>query len=65
MILRPILIPAYVTNTNIIINIPATAQTAATDPNVPSIIKVVTDHGTATYSFTLYLPPPVNKLYCT
>ena len=50
--------PAYVTNTNIIINIPATAQTAATDPNVPSVIKVVTDHGTATYSFTLYLPPP-------
>ncbi len=51
--------PAYATNTNIIITIPSTAQTAATDPNVPSIIKVVTDHGTATYSFTLYLPPPV------
>ena len=51
--------PAYATNTDIIINIPATAQTAATDPNVPSVIKVVTDHGTATYSFTLYLPPPV------
>ncbi len=51
--------PAYATNTNIIVNIPATAQTAATDPNVPSIIKVVTDHGTATYAFTLYLPPPV------
>ncbi len=55
--------PAYATNTNIIINIPATAQTAATDPNVPSVIKVVTDHGTATYSFTLYLPPPCNKLH--
>ena len=42
--------PVYVTSTNIIVTIPATAQTAATDPNVPSIIKVVTNHGTATYS---------------
>ncbi|MEO8416441.1 MAG: glycan-binding surface protein [Ginsengibacter sp.] len=50
--------PTYATNTNIIISIPATAQTAATDPNVPSIIKVVTSHGTAQYSFKLYLPPP-------
>lgn len=51
--------PSYATNTNIIVNIPATAQTAATNPSVPNIIKVVTDHGTATYAFTLYLPPPV------
>ncbi|MEO8109418.1 MAG: glycan-binding surface protein [Ginsengibacter sp.] len=51
--------PAYATSNNIIINIPASAQTAATDPNVPSIIKVVTSHGEATYSFKLYLPPPV------
>jgi hypothetical protein len=51
--------PSYATNTNIIINIPASAQTAATNPTVPSIIKVVTSHGTATYSFRLYLPPPV------
>ncbi|HET7118885.1 MAG TPA: glycan-binding surface protein [Hanamia sp.] len=50
--------PVYATNSNIIINIPATAQTAATDPNVPNTIKVVTNHGTATYSFKLYLDPP-------
>ncbi|MEO7119784.1 MAG: glycan-binding surface protein [Ginsengibacter sp.] len=50
--------PTYATNTSIIISIPATAQTAATDPKVPSIIKVVTNHGTATYSFKLYLDPP-------
>lgn len=50
--------PVYATSTNIIITIPATAQTAATDPKVPSTIKVVTNHGTATYSFQLYLPPP-------
>lgn len=50
--------PAYATNTNVIVYIPATAQTAATDPNVPSLIKLVTDHGTAMYNFKLYLPPP-------
>jgi hypothetical protein len=51
--------PAYATNTNIIIRIPAGAQTAAANSNVPNTIKVVTNHGTATYTFTLYLPPPV------
>jgi hypothetical protein len=50
--------PVYNTRNNIIVTIPATCQTAATNPNVPSIIKVVTNHGTATYSFKLYLPPP-------
>ena len=50
--------PSYATNNNIIVRIPATAQTAAANPKVPSTIKVVTNHGTATYTFTLYLPPP-------
>jgi hypothetical protein len=50
--------PSYATSTNVIINIPSTAQTVATDPNVPSTIRLVTDHGTATYSFSLYLQPP-------
>lgn len=48
----------YATNTNIIVTIPGSAQTAATNPKVSNIIKVVTDHGTVTYAFTLYLPPP-------
>jgi hypothetical protein len=51
--------PAYATSTNIIVTIPATAQTAATDPSVPSIIKIVTNHGTVSYPFTLVLPKPV------
>jgi xyloglucan-binding protein len=51
--------PVYVTSTDIIVTIPSSAQTAATNPNVPSIIKLVTNHGTATFSFKLYLPPPV------
>ena len=50
--------PVYATNTNIIITIPSTAQTIATDPKVPNIIKVVTSHGTATYAFQLFLQPP-------
>lgn len=50
--------PVYATNSNIIVTIPATAQTAATDPKVPSMIRIVTNHGTATYAFQLYLPPP-------
>ena len=45
--------PSYATNTNIIITIPATAQTKAANPNVPDVIKIVTDHGEATYSFSI------------
>ncbi len=51
--------PVYVTSTHIIVIIPATAQTAATNPKVPSVIRIVTNHGSATYSFKLYLSPPV------
>src|SRR4051794_3287674 len=51
--------PAYTTSSNIIVAIPTTAQTKAANPDVQNIIKVVTDHGTATYSFELYLEPPV------
>lgn len=51
--------PAYTTSSNIIVAIPSTAQTKAANPDVPNIIKVVTDHGTATYTFQLYLEPPV------
>jgi len=50
--------PVYATNTNIIVTIPSTAQTAATNPSVPSVIRIVTNHGTVTYPFTLYLTAP-------
>jgi hypothetical protein len=50
--------PVYNTSTNIIVTIPSTAQTAATDPSVPSLIRLVTDHGTITYSFKLILDAP-------
>lgn len=50
--------PVYNTSTHLIVSIPASAPTAATNSHVPSLIRVVTSHGTATYSFTLVEPPP-------
>src|SRR5215831_6741115 len=49
---------ALASTTKITVTIPTTAPTEATDPNVPSTLKVVTDHGTATYKFVLLAPPP-------
>jgi hypothetical protein len=51
--------PVYVTSTNIILQIPTYAQTAATNPNVPSTIRIVTSHGSTTYTFKLYEDAPV------
>jgi hypothetical protein len=48
----------FATDKNIIIWIPSEAPTEVIDPNVPHEIRVVTDHGEATYSFTLTPPPP-------
>jgi hypothetical protein len=50
---------ALLSDKNILIRIPSNAPTQATDPNVPSLIKVVTSHGQATYAFTLDAPPPI------
>lgn len=51
--------PVYTTDNNIIVSIPSGTQTAATDPKVPNQIRVVTNHGTATFTFTVVLNPPV------
>ena len=50
--------PVYVTDNNIIISIPSSAKTAATNPGVPSTIRIVTNHGTTNYTFTLVLNKP-------
>jgi hypothetical protein len=50
--------PVYVTNNNIIISIPSGTQTAATDPNVPSAIRIITNHGSTSYTFHIVLNPP-------
>ena len=50
--------PVYNTGSAIIVTIPSSAQTKATDPTVPSIIRIVTDHGTVEYPFELYLNGP-------
>jgi hypothetical protein len=48
----------FATDNNIIIRIPADAPTEITDPDVPHEIRVVTNHGEATYTFSLTPPPP-------
>ena len=50
--------PALNSSSNIIISIPTDAPTAPPLSSVPNTIKVVTNHGSATYTFTLILPPP-------
>jgi len=50
--------PVYNTNSNIIVVIPNSAPTAAATASIPSTIRIITDHGTASYSFTLYLHKP-------
>jgi hypothetical protein len=50
---------ALLSNSNIVITIPADAPTAPPLSSVPNTIKVVTSHGSATYTFTLVLTPPV------
>lgn len=46
-------------NTTLIVSIPANTPTPATNPNVSNQVKVVTNHGTAIYSFTVVPPPPI------
>jgi hypothetical protein len=50
--------PVYNTSTTIIVVIPASAPTAAINPNVTNTLKLVTSHGTVTTTFTLVNPPP-------
>jgi len=51
--------PVYVTNNNIIINIPSGAKTAATNPGVSSLIRIITNHGSTSYTFHIVLNAPV------
>jgi Surface glycan-binding protein B xyloglucan binding domain len=51
--------PVYVTNTDLVITVPDSVPTVATNPNVPNQIKVTTPLGTATYSFVILPPPPI------
>jgi hypothetical protein len=46
------------TDKNITILIPEDAPTEATDPNVTNNIRIITDHGEATYQFSIVAPPP-------
>lgn len=46
------------TATDLIVTIPATAPTEATNPKVPNKIRLVTTHGETTYDFVILAPPP-------
>jgi len=48
----------YTTSKSIIITVPEDAETAATNPDVPNTIRVVTSHGEATFSFRLLVDAP-------
>ena len=50
---------ALVSSNNITIPIPAAAPTAPPLSKVSNTIQVVTSHGSASYTFTLVLTPPV------
>ena len=50
--------PIYVTNTNIILQIPSGMPLKGFDPTVTNEIKVVTPQGEATYSFRFLSPQP-------
>jgi hypothetical protein len=50
---------AEVADKSMVIRIPANAPTLATDPKVSNQIKVVTNHGAATYKFELLAPAPI------
>ncbi len=48
----------FSTDNNIIVRIPDEAPTEVIDPDVPHEIRIVTNHGEATYTFSLTPPPP-------
>ena len=50
--------PTYVTSTNIILSIPEKLKLVGEDPSLRPEIRLVTDHGTATYAFHVNSPAP-------
>lgn len=50
---------AYATDTYLIINVPDSVPTVATDPDVPDEIRVVNPFGEAVYDFQVLPPAPV------
>jgi xyloglucan-binding protein/IPT/TIG domain-containing protein len=48
----------FVTNTDVIVVVPSTAPTKATNPNVSNKIRLITGSGEATFDFVLVPPAP-------
>jgi hypothetical protein len=49
--------PAYVTETNIVVQIPGGTPNLGTDPDAPNKVRVVTKYGEAIYDFIIFAPP--------
>lgn len=49
--------PAYVTETNIVVQIPGGTPNLGTDPDAPNTLRVVTKYGEALYDFVIFPPP--------
>lgn len=49
--------PAYVTETNIVVQIPGATPNLGTDPDAPNNLRVVTKYGEALYDFIIFPPP--------
>ncbi len=49
--------PAYVTETDIVIQIPEETPNIGTHPNAPNTIRLVNKHGQTTFSFIIFAPP--------
>jgi hypothetical protein len=54
--------PAYVTETNIVVQVPGGTPNLGTDPDAPNTLRVVTEHGEAQVDFVIF-PPPVVVSY--
>lgn len=50
--------PVYATDQYLVITVPDSVPTVATNPNVPDELKVSTPKGEATYKFKILPPPP-------
>ncbi len=48
----------FVTDNTIVVEIPDDTPNVGSDPDVPNIIRIITDYGEAEYDFIIYPPPP-------
>ena len=55
--------PSFVTDNNIMVTIPDSLPLQGAHPTLPNTIRVVTNHGEATYNITFLSPKPAVRLF--